>query len=172
MKNHHNLDSVLTVLSSNIKLGEVDGFNLYDIYLEAEPLTSLGQDVINLEKDELLILLDQALWAIRGIYERFERVQNMEEQGRNVSKAMNITQDKLAAYQAPFAEKGKKFPSGKPEGAISESTKYIRELVKNNPKLSVKKLLKLPEASNKLLDNMAEGTFKNQVTAARKKLNK
>lgn len=168
MKNLKNLDSMEELLNNSIKLGEIDGINLYKIYREVEPLATLGQDVINLKKQEVLALLDKAMWAIRGIHERYERVEAINEQGRNVSESLRILQEKMAAYQKPFAEKGKKFISGKPKGSISERTKYIHELVKLHPNLSAKELLKLAIESR--LGNLSYGRFKNIVTDAKKLL--
>lgn len=168
MKNLQNLKELEELLINLIKLGEIDEFNLYDSYQESEPLTYLGQDVIDLEKSEILGILDRAIWAINGIYNSFEKLQKLDEDAINLKNAKIILHEKMTAYQEPFAEKGRKFKSGKPKGAISDTTKYIQDLVKQNPMLSAKELKKI--ADKNLVDDMPVGTFANKVSDAKKLL--
>jgi hypothetical protein len=64
------------------------------------------------------------------------------------------------------ATKGEAFQPGRDKGAVSNTTKHIFQLVKDNPKLSVKNLF--PKADKTIIGDMTDGTFRNHVTEARK----
>jgi hypothetical protein len=63
---------------------------------------------------------------------------------------------------------GEKFKTKRPEGSISIKTKYIRQLVKENPELSAKELYS--KADKDIINRMNMRTFANQVTSAKNNL--
>lgn len=85
----------------------------------------------------------------------------------------NVMQNILDAYAGldiDDAIKGGKFRPGREEGSIEESTAHIFELAKNNRSASAKQLFAL--ADKTLIEGMAESTFANHVSKARKEYQK
>lgn len=60
------------------------------------------------------------------------------------------------------------FRSGRPAGSQSAKVRYIEKLVAANPKRTAKQLFKLADKAK--IGDMQDGTFKNHVGAARRKL--
>lgn len=165
------IDELESVLKTCIAFGQSEGFSFLEAYEVSEPLSYISPDVKDLDKPQLLTLLDQAIWAITGACDKLFKVEEINSQGRDVSEASMILSEKMAAYQKPFADKGMKFTAGRKEGAVSIETKHIQDLLKQNPKMKAKELLIL--ADDKIIDRgMPLGTFKNKVTTAKKKLTK
>jgi len=63
-------------------------------------------------------------------------------------------------------EHGKKFPQGRPTGAISAPTKYINELVSEYPTKTAKDLRRL--ADDSIIGEMSDRTFANNVSIAKR----
>lgn len=74
--------------------------------------------------------------------------------------------DAYAGLDFDAVAKAERFPPRRQEGAISESTKHIIELAKNNRSAAAKKLFAIADQS--LIGSMAMRTFVNHVTNARK----
>ena len=166
MKNVDGFDELNEMLESCISACEMEGINLHEIYMHSEPLSMLKQDIRVMGKPELLAFLNKAIWAIYGLSNNVSRHEILNDESSSVKSAINILHKKSAAYQQPFAENGKKFMQGRQEGAITERTKHIEELVKLHPKMKTKDLLNL--ADTKIIgENMPLGTFKNKVTKAK-----
>lgn len=64
---------------------------------------------------------------------------------------------------------GESFPTGRLEGAISDVTKHIRELVTNSPNSTAKELERIAE--KEIIDGLSSRRFANAVSEARKELN-
>lgn len=65
--------------------------------------------------------------------------------------------------------KGIFFKPGREEGEMTNLTKYIRQLVVDNPNLSTKELACV--ADNSIISGICDRTFANKVSAARKAKN-
>jgi hypothetical protein len=75
----------------------------------------------------------------------------------------------VAALKREFnskQSKGRQFVSGRREGAITDKTKHIRGLVKDDPAAPARTLWCI--ADKKIIGSMTFGTFANQVSRAKK----
>lgn len=72
-----------------------------------------------------------------------------------------------SAIVSAEANKGSKFKTKKPKGSQSKRTQHIYKLAKDNPDKSPKELLKI-KGVREAIGTMADGTFSNHVTGARK----
>lgn len=82
-------------------------------------------------------------------------------------KAWAINLEMLCGIMKPLADVGGKFyGNGRPKGAISSAVRYITDLAKDNRALSAKQLF--AKADKNSIGSMAESTFGNHVSKARK----
>lgn len=103
--------------------------------------------------------------GICGALQVFDQTLDYEIQitGSEISSA-NI----IEILQLKTVRHGKKFKNKKQKGSISESTKYILALIKNNRLLTSKQLHKL---ANKSIVKQSYGRFANLVSELRKRHN-
>lgn len=82
---------------------------------------------------------------------------------------MHIRLHQTKGFQwLPLLKRAEKFKPGRTKGAIGAAMTHIQKLVEEYPELKAKELRALADES--ILSGMAEGTFANQVTNARKRL--
>lgn len=83
-----------------------------------------------------------------------------------VAESITLTMLVIRAGVFDQVQKAMSFPSGKRKGATAIQTQHIRQLAKDNRAPSAKSLRSM--ADEKIIGDMKDGTFQNQVTAARK----
>lgn len=119
-----------------------------------------------------------AFSAIREIHKKGETFQLPEGYDPSKGKVFRInrTPEEQAEYEKQLqreavlyshAARGLQFKSKKPKGSITKLTQYIHQLATDNLDKTAKELLQL-EGVRKEIGKMADRTFANHVTKARK----
>jgi len=94
---------------------------------------------------------------------------DIQKKGLEALEGQRRIADAILENLVESAQRGEAFPTGRPEGAISNVTKHIRQLVTNSPCSTTKELER--NADKEIIKEMSSGRFANAVSEARKELN-
>jgi hypothetical protein len=93
-------------------------------------------------------------------------VSEIQKNGLQVLQGQRSIADAITKNLVESAQRGETFQTGRRKGAISDKTKYIKDLANKNP--HTKALALFIDADKKILGDMTVSTFATHVSKARK----